>query len=95
MLRLGAAPSLRAEKARTDQKKIGTSSWEEAYQIRITNSGSAQAEVVILEEFPGEWAILQSAPASAARTPGGFARFNLSAPAGARIEVLYKVRYTL
>mgnify|MGYP006883590236 CR=1 FL=1 len=55
----------------------------------------AQAEVVILEEFPGEWAILQSAPASAARTPGGFARFNLSAPAGARIEVLYKVRYTL
>jgi len=95
MLRLGAAPSLRVEKARTDQKKIGTSSWEEAYQIRITNSGSAQAEVVILEEFPGEWAILQSAPVSAARTSGGFARFNLSVPAGARIEVLYKVRYTL
>lgn len=95
MLRLGAAPSVRVEKARTDQKKIGTSSWEESYQIRITNSGLAQAEVVILEEFPGEWAILQSAPVSAARTPGGFARFNLSAPAGARIEVLYKVRYTL
>ncbi len=95
MLRLGAAPSLRVEKARTDQKKIGTSSWEEAYQIRMTNSGSVQAEVVILEEFPGEWAILQSAPVSAAHTPDGFARFNLSAPAGARIEVLYKVRYTL
>ena len=95
MLRLGAAPSMRVEKVRTDQKKIGTSSWEESYQIRITNSGPVQAEVVILEEFPGEWAILQSAPASAARTPGGFARFNLSAPAGARIEVLYKVRYTL
>lgn len=95
MLRLGAAPSLRVEKARTDQKKIGTSSWEEAYQICITNSGPVQAEVVILEEFPGEWAILQSAPVSAARTPGGFARFNLSAPSGARVEVLYKVRYTL
>jgi len=95
MLRLGSAPSLRAEKARTDQKKIGTSSWEEAYQIRITNSGSIQADVVILEEFPGEWAILQSAPAAATRTSGGFARFNLSVPAGARTEVLYRVRYTL
>jgi len=95
MVCLGSAPSLRAEKARTDQKKIGTSSWEEAYQIRITNSGPVQADVVILEEFPGEWAILQSTPAAATRTSGGFARFNLTVAAGARTEVLYKVRYTL
>jgi hypothetical protein len=95
MLRLGKAPSLRVEKARTDQKKIGTSSWEEAYQIRITNLGSVQADVVIVEEFPGEWAILQSAPVAAGRTPSGSARFNLPVPAGARTEVLYRVRYTL
>jgi hypothetical protein len=95
MLRLGKAPLLHVEKARTDQRKIGTSSWEEAYQIRITNLGSVQADVVILEEFPGEWAILQSAPVAAGRTPSGFARFNLPVPAGARTEVLYRVRYTL
>ena len=95
MLRLGMAPSLRVEKARTDQKKIGTSSWEEAYQIRIANSGSAQADVVVVEEFPGEWAILQSAPVSAARTPSGYARFSMAVPAGGRAELLYRVRYTL
>lgn len=94
MVRLGRAPFLRVEKARTDQKKIGTSSWEEAYQIRITNSGSDQADVVILEEFPGEWAVLQSAPVTAARSPSGLARFSLPAPVG-RTEVLYRVRYTL
>lgn len=95
VVRLGRAPHLRVEKARTDQKKTGTSSWEEAYQIRITNFGSEQADVVILEEFPGEWGILQSTPIAATRSPQGLARFSLAVPAGARTEVLYRVRYTL
>lgn len=93
--RLGAAEGLRAERVRTDQRRVGTSTWEEAYQIRITNARKAQAEVTVLESFPGEWTILQSAPVSWARSQTGLARTTVMVPAGGQIEILYRVRYTV
>jgi hypothetical protein len=95
LARLGRSPSLKAERMRTDQKKIGTSSWEEAYQVRVTNLGAHDAEVVVVEELPGEWTILQSTPAFWTKTPSGFAQFVATVPAGGRVDVLFRVRFTL
>lgn len=92
---LGAAPSVRAEKWRTDQKKIGTSSWEEAYQVRLVNNSANAVDIIVVEEFPGDWTVLQSTPVYAVKASTGMAHFVLTLPAGGRTELLYRVRYTL
>ncbi|MEA4882251.1 MAG: hypothetical protein VB144_01100 [Clostridia bacterium] len=95
LVRLGKASQLRAEKVRTDQKKVGSSSWEEAYQVRITNQGQQDVEVIDIEELPGEWTMLQSTPSTWTKGSGGLALFTVQAPAGGQAEILFRVRYTI
>lgn len=92
--KLGPSTSLTAVRSRTDQRKVGTSSWEEAYQVRIVNAGTAEATVIDVEEFPGQWTILQS------NTPtptfvSGRAHLIATVPAGGQANILFRVRYTL
>ncbi|MDD2201644.1 MAG: hypothetical protein PHP20_09160 [Firmicutes bacterium] len=94
MARLGPSTSLTAVRSRTDHRKVGTSSWEDAYQVRIVNDGTVEAAVVNIEEFPGQWSILQSnTPASA--LVSGRAHLVVSVPAGGQANILFRVRYTL
>ncbi|HOB42062.1 MAG TPA: hypothetical protein PLU15_04785 [Bacillota bacterium] len=92
--KVGPAVLLTAERTRTDQRKVGTSSWEEAYQVRIANAGTASVTVINVEEFPGQWTILQSN----IPTPpivSGRAQFSVNVPAGGQANILFRVRYTL
>ena len=91
---LDPTPALRAEKWRTDQRRIGTGSVEEAYQIKLLNYGAYDAQVLLIEAFPGDWTILQSTPVVPTRNAEGMAQFTLTVRAGERVELLYRVRYT-
>lgn len=91
---LDRAPAVKAEKHRTDQKRIGTGTVEEAYQVKLTNDGTIAADVVVIEAFPGDWTMLQSIPTGATRSPVGTAQFTLTVPPQGRVELLYRVRYT-
>lgn len=92
--RLGPSTSLTAVRSRTDYRKVGTSSWEEAYQVRIVNAGTAEAVVIDIEEFPGQWSILQS-NTPAPTFVSGRAHLIVTVPAGGQANILFRVRYTL
>lgn len=91
---LDRAPAVKAEKYRTDQKRIGTGTVEEAYQVKLTNTGTLAADVIVMEAFPGDWTMLQSTPVVPVKNASGMAQFTLTVPAGGRLELLYRVRYT-
>ncbi len=91
---LDRTPAVRAEKYRTDQKRIGTGTVEEAYQVKLTNTGATAADVIVMEAFPGDWTVLQSTPVGSTRSASRMAQFALTVPAGGRLELLYRVRYT-
>lgn len=94
-VRVGKASLLKAEKVRTDQKKVGTSTWEESYQVRVWNLGTSDTEVTDVEEFPGEWTIIQSTPSAWVKSSSSTAQFTVAVPSGGRGEILFKVRFTL
>lgn len=94
MARLGPSTALTAVRSRTDHRKVGTSSWEDAYQVRIVNAGTVEAAVVNIEEFPGQWTILQS-NTPAPKLVSGHANFSVTVPAGGQANILFRVRYTL
>jgi len=92
--KLGNAPEIYAEILCTDKKKVGTSSWEDAYQLSFHNVYNPEMTVSFIKDFPADWTILQSAPSGWSKTAEGKAELNVAAKDFENVPILFKVRYT-
>jgi hypothetical protein len=64
---------------------------ESSYEVALTNRKREAVTVLVREQFPGDWTVLESSVP--ARKLGAFsAEFPVSVPAGGEAKLTYKVR---
>ena len=82
------------ERVCTDKKKVGTSSWEDAYQLVFHNLHKSEMAVSLVKDFPSDWTVLQSTPFGWTKTDDGKAQLDVTVEGLQNMTVLFKVRYT-
>ncbi len=93
-IRLGSVPDVYVERVCTDKKKVGTSSWEDAYQLVFHNLHKSEMAVSLVKDFPSDWTVLQSTPFGWTKTDDGKAQLDVTVEGLQNMTVLFKVRYT-
>jgi hypothetical protein len=91
---LGVVPDLYLDILCTDKRKIGTSSWEEAYQLIFTNKLGIDVEVELVKYFRNNWSILQNTAGSWTKTDDGNAKLVVNVKKNTTQDVLFRIRYT-
>jgi hypothetical protein len=92
-LYLGNAFDVVGERKRTDYRKIGSRTQEEAFEIEIRNHKDEQQDVVIVEHFYADWKILVASHESTKKDSHTL-EFPVSVEADGSVTVTYTVRTT-
>jgi hypothetical protein len=82
---------LTARRQQTAFTQIGPRENEAAFEVTVTSRKSQEATVLVREEFPGDWTILESSR-PATRRGASTAEFSLPVPPGGTIKLTYRVR---
>jgi hypothetical protein len=90
-LYLGNSFDLVANKRQTDYKVVGTRASESAYRIAITNGKPAPQDVLIVEQIPGDWTIVESS-IPYVKTSSNTANWTLRVPANGEAVLTYRAR---
>ena len=89
---MGTAFDIKAERKRTDHRKLGRNRNADSFEIQIRNHKSEDAKLIIVEELYGYWEIVEK---SDDYTKKDFQtiEFEVTIPAGGEKEVTYTVEY--
>lgn len=90
-LRLGSAFDLPAERRQTAYRKLGDSSSESSWQIKLRNAGAQAATVKVQENIPGDWTLVQSSHPGQQES-AHVMNWTLTVPAGGSVQLDYTVR---
>jgi hypothetical protein len=90
-LRLGSAFDLLAERRQTAYRKLGDSSSESSWQIKVRNAGAQAATVKVQENIPGDWTLVQSSQPGQQES-AHLMSWTLTVPAGGSVQLDYTVR---
>lgn len=90
-LRLGSAFDLSAERRQTAYRKLGDSSSESRWQVKLRNAGARPATVKLQENLPGDWTLLQSSHPGQQES-AHLMSWTLDVPAGGSVQLDYTVR---
>jgi hypothetical protein len=81
---------LSARRQQTSFTQTGPHDTEAAFEITLSSRKSEEATVIVREELPGDWTMLESS--KPATRHGSTAEFALPVPAGATVKLTYRVR---
>lgn len=90
-LRLGKAFDVRVERTQTDYARRDKRTHETAHRITVANGGDKETTVRLVDNLPGEWTILEES-AQHTRLSAGRVEWRLAVPAGAKVQLRYRVR---
>lgn len=89
-LDLGTAFDVTAQRRQTDFRHVADRITETAFTLKLRNGGVNPANVKVVEEIPGDWEILSE---SLTHTRDGVAaEWLVAVPAGAAVDLAYRVR---
>ncbi len=89
-LDLGRAFDVTVKRTQTDFSRLGDRTTEAAFTLTLNNGGTADAQVRVVEDIPGDWQILEQ---SADHTRDGVsAAWTVTVPANGKTELTYRVR---
>ena len=81
---------LSARQQQTSFTQTGPRETETAFEVTLTSRKSEEAAVIVREELPGDWTILESSRPATRR--GSAAEFTVAVPPGGTAKLTYRVR---
>jgi len=89
---MGTAFDVKAERKRTDHKKIGRNKNSDTFEIKIRNHKVDEIRIVVSEELYGYWDIIEKSD-DFAKKDFQTIEFDVRVPAGAEKAITYTVEY--
>lgn len=90
-LKIGNAFDVVSERKQTDFEKIGTSTYEMAFEVTLRNHKTTPVTVEVHEPFGGTWRILKSSH-QGTKTDAWSSQFDVPVSAGGTAVLTYRVR---
>lgn len=93
---LGRVFDVRAERRQTDYVRINQpdNTFETAHEIALTNAKDEAVTVIVTENVPGDWTMLEESHPHA-KVTAGRAEWRIEVPAGGEAVLSYRVRVRL
>jgi hypothetical protein len=92
-LYLGNAFDLVANKRQTDYKVVGENASESAYRIAIINGKAVAQDVLVVEQIPGDWRIVETS-LPFVKSSANTATWTVRVPANGEAVLTYRARVT-